>query len=142
MGKSERINAESIKRMIENLGFKQVEVSRMMGLKDNSLSAMLSAGTITSENLERLAIFLRVPKETLISQEGGEKKEPAPVTDGAKESTLQTVLLSLTQLQKSMTELADEITAMRTCQKNYFVNTAKWQDKLFNQIRYDPTKVK
>ena len=139
--KSAQVNTESIKRMIDNLGYTQVEVSRTMGLKDNSLSAMLSAGRITSENLERLAIFLRVPKETLIIPEAGEK-ESAPVTDGAKESTLQAVLLSLTQLQKSVAEMADELTAMKTCEKNYFVNTAKWQDKLFNQIRYDPTKVK
>ena len=135
-----QVNAESIKRALQTTGLTQVETSRLLGLKENYMSATLATGKLPQSVVERLAIFLRVPVETLYLPE--EKEQPKAPEDAAKESTLQALILAVKQLTDTVTIMSDEISAMKTQDKNYYVATTKTLEKLFNQVRYDPTKVK
>ena len=140
MQRTVEVNSESIKRMLENQGFKQIEVSRMLGMKDNALSASLSSGRMNIETLERLAIFLRVPKETLLPVETQEKQEKEAPADTVKESTVQALFMAVKQLHQAVSELSDEVAVIKTQDKNYYAATSKILEKMFNQIRYDPTR--
>lgn len=140
MQRTVEVNSESIKRMIENQGFKQVDVSRMLGMKDNTLSASLSSGRMNIETLERLAIFLRVPKETLLPVETQERQDKEAPADAVKESTVQALFMAVKQLHQAVSELSDEVSVIKTQDKNYYVATSKILEKMFNQIRYDPTR--
>lgn len=137
------VNSESIKRAIRTTSATLAETSRLLGLNENYLSATLATNKLPASVVERLAIFLRVPVDTLYLPEE-KKEEPAAKLpeDMAKDSTVQALLLCVQQLAKEVTEMSDELTAMRTQQKNFYVATTKVLEKLFNQMRYDPTKVK
>ena len=136
------VNADSIKRSLQAIGVTQAEASRIMGLTDNYLSASLSNEKLPESVVERLAIFLRVPADTLLPVEEKKPEKPSGgVTlpdDMAKDSTVQALLLAVTQLAKTVNEMADTLACMKSNEKNYYVATAKWQEKLFNQIKYRP----
>ena len=141
--KAVAVNFESIKRMIATTGATQSEVSRILGFADAYISNALNAGRMPMSTIEKLAIYLRVPAETLYTAE--EEKE---TMNGVKEETVQAVLLSMNQIRdaiKKLTEsveiMSDEISAMKADAKNYHVNTSKVLEKIFNQVRYDPAKV-
>ena len=136
------VNADSIRRSLQAIGMTQAEASRIMGLTDNYLSASLSIGKLPESVVERLAIFLRVPADTLLPVEERKPEKPSGgVTlpdDMAKESTLQALLYGLSQLTKAVNELADTVAVMKSNEKNYYAATAKWQERMFNQIKYRP----
>lgn len=146
--KAVEVNAESIKRMIATTGATQSEVSRILGFADRYLPNALSVGKMALPTIEKLAIYLRVPAETLYTPETEEKG------NDVKEETMQAVLLSMKQLHDAMKQLhdavkqltesveimSDEVSAMKADAKNYHVNTSKTLEKIFNQVRYDPTK--
>lgn len=143
--KAVAVNPESIKRMIATTGATQSEVSRLLGFAEAYISNALNTGKMPMSTIEKLAIFLRVPVETLFVPEKEEKEVNA---DLVKEETVQAVLLSMNQLRdaiKQLTEsveiMSDEISAMKADAKNYHVNTSKILEKISNQVRYGPTKV-
>ena len=145
MKKPERlvpVNADSIKRALQAIGATQVEASRILGLSDNYFSATLSTGKLPGSVVERLAIYLRVPADTLYLPEEKKPEKPSGgVTlpdDMAKDSTVQALLLAVSQLTKTVNELSDTLACMKSNEKNYYVATAKWQERLFNQIKYRP----
>lgn len=136
------VNADSIKRSLAAIGSSQAEVSRILGLQGNYLSATLSTGKLPESVVERMAIFLRVPADTLYLPEAKKEEKPAGGVklpeDMAKDSTVQALLLAVAQLEKTVKELSEDVAVMRANEKNYYVATAKWQEKLFNQIKYRP----
>lgn len=137
------VNADSIKRLIKTTGASIAETSRLLGLNENYLSATLATERLPESVVERLAIFLRVPPDTLFIPKADKPATEVKLPDDvAKDSTIQALLLCVQQLAKEVTEMSDEMTAIRTQEKNFYVATSKLLEKLFNQMRYDPTKVK
>lgn len=145
-GKTVPVNVERIKKMIGELGLTLADMDRLLGLRKGEMAQVSYRGVINTENLSKLALYLRVTEDVLVVQEEQkeEKKEaPAQVNTEQMEKWLEQLVIVMTDTNQKLGTLTELVRGNIAEKKelyektqNHFVGVNQWMNKIYNTMKY------
>lgn len=139
------VNEERIRKQIGELGLSLSDMDRLLGLRKNTISASFNRGLMNTEVVTKLALYLRMPEDTLIAKPEEEKPKEvqAPQNTEKIEKWLEQLVIVMTDTNQKLGTLTELVRGNIAEKKeldektqNHYVGVNQWMNKIYNALKY------